>query len=147
MRAPYQLAVTQVTLTFGLAFTIFHRAFLELRRPTLRPVPISSRSFLGKKRARGVPPLFFRTFRQTVLGVVSGLNRASRCGDQVRGVVCGAAVQADIQVQDLFFFCQASARQLIARNIGEESSQVLLWPGRHSTVCGTRRQLVVSSRG
>ena len=52
---------------------------------------------------------------------------------QIRGVVCDAAVQADIQVQDLFF-CRIT--QLTERYIGEESSQMLLWPAWHSTVRG-----------
>ena len=52
---------------------------------------------------------------------------------QVRGVVCDAAAQADIQVQDLVFLPSVSETadggitQLMERNIGEESSQVLLW--------------------
>ena len=59
---------------------------------------------------------------------------------QVRGVVCGAAVQVDIPVQDLFLSsvsetADGGITQLMERNIGEESSQVLLWPG-HSTVRG-----------
>ena len=80
MRALHQLAVTQVAITFGLAFTVLHRAFLVLRRPT---------------------PSHY------------------------------------IQVLDLFFLPSVSETadggitQLIERNFGEESSQVLLWPGRH----------------
>ena len=110
-RGPSRLYTNQ------LAVTPLHSAFLVLRRPTPSHLPMhgSSRSFAGNKRARGVPLLFFSTFRRTVLGVVSGLNLAARLSKARFEVVCDAAVQADIQVLDLLFlFGQASVKQLMA---------------------------------
>ena len=110
-----QLAVTQVALTFGLDFTTLHSAFLVRRRPTHPTCRCTEARVLLRGTNVHVPLLFFSTFRQTVLGVVSGLNPAARLSKARFEVVCDAAVQADIQVLDLLFlFGQASVKQLMA---------------------------------
>ena len=95
-------------------------------------------------------------FWQTVLGVVSGPQPCNKVVEgQVRGVVCSAPVQADIQVLDLLFHFWPSVSetadggitQLIERNIGQESCQVLLWSWAPLRCPRTLRQLVVSCRG
>ena len=127
-----QLAVTQVALTFGLDFTILHRAFLVLRRPTASHLPMhgSSRSSAGNKRARGVPLLFFSTFWQTVLGVVSGLNFAARLSKarfEESSVVPLCRLTSKCWIFFLFLpnvseTADGGITQLIERSIGEESS-------------------------
>ena len=66
--------------------------------------------------------------------------------DQVRGVVCDAAVQADIQVQDLFFLPSVSETADSAQHWrGVFSSASVAWAPLHCL--RTLGQLVVSSRG
>ena len=86
----------------------------------------SSRSSAGNKRARGVPLLFFRTFRQTVWGVCVWPQPCRKVVDgQVRGVVCDAAAQADIQVQDLFDLPSASETAGRAETAGSVMTRLI----------------------
>ena len=142
-----QLAVTQVALTFGLDFAPLHSAFLVLRRPTPSHLPMhgSSRSFCGEQTCtRSSAPLLQHLSANSFGRCVWPRPCNKVVEGQVRGVVCDAAVHADIQVQDLFF---RRITQLIERNIGEESSQVLLWLQAPLRCPRTLRQLVVSCRG